>query len=140
MKKLILISASIFILIVIVLNNTISSWPSRDFKENRELIIQECENFINKYAGKDLNMLVRIKKPIEFNFISGDSVFFSLDSARPDQEIWEISCSYNPNEYGPLYEREYLLTLFGPDAWGDFLYFHCNEDGSCECDVEEFCE
>lgn len=152
MNRLTLTSVLITILFVLALININWSWSSRDFKENRELIIQECESFITNHAGKKQSFFFgQFEKPIEFIRVKNDSVLFSIESSLSDEDFAALACHYKKDE-GHSFTRDYSLELMKvsktnyasersitPIPGNDFFSFYCDSDGLCECYVEEFC-
>ena len=151
-KKLIIISASIFILIAVTTIYDNWSWSSRDFKENRELIIQECESFITNHAGKKQSFFFgQFEKPIEFIRVKNDSVLFSIESSLSDKDFAYLACHYKKDE-GHSFNRDYFLELkklsktnyasersITPIPSNDYFHFYCDSDGLCECYREDLC-
>ena len=133
MKKLILISALLF---------SLSGWAgifdglfgsSSDFKDNEALIIEECQTFISRRAGRsfsDTPFFRQFKRPVEFYRTKNNTVEFYVDNKNPDRNVWGVHCELiGFSEYS----RAYHLILKDSEWGSDYLSFYCRNN-FCDCD------
>lgn len=105
---------------------------SSDFKENEALIIEECQTFISRRAGRnfsDTPFFRQFKRPIEFHRTKNNTVEFYVENKNPDRNVWGVNCELiGFSEYS----RAYHLMIEDSEWGSDWISFFCTTN-SCEC-------